>query len=429
MTIRLYSGTANVTDLATSIALVAANPTGGTLTGQITVTIAASSLAGAASTAKSGVYFDNDSTAGSSTSDDSTQTAATWYDKTPGSQYANIRVLDAYGTAITSTTGLLQATATNGAIVGLTATTGASGTGSTAFLTTAPDNVQLTVNAPTFKALSTVVTVSYNGVVIGSKSFTFTGPVAAITLGAPLLIQNLSSTGTTDKGITIAFADSAGNAVYPASGSSYWPVSSLLTSASSDRTAAYGVLATSAATGYLDWDCGTTASKSALIVEYVNVDGTIIKSPTATVSCAGDRYTYTASYDKASYAPGEIATLSVTLKDAYGNIANDITAWWTLLPVVSVGGGTLATIAATTDRSILGVKKYSIITIVTEGTYQTVVSLPTVNAVAGADQIAGFTLKSQSTGVTNADVLKAIVSLIASINKQIAALQKALLKK
>jgi hypothetical protein len=32
-------------------------------------------------------------------------------------------------------------------------------------------------------------------------------------------------------------------------------------------------------------------------------------------------------------------------------------------------------------------------------------------------------------GVTNADVLKAIVSLIASINKQIAALQKALLKK
>ncbi|MFM2180226.1 MAG: hypothetical protein RL192_388, partial [Actinomycetota bacterium] len=34
-----------------------------------------------------------------------------------------------------------------------------------------------------------------------------------------------------------------------------------------------------------------------------------------------------------------------------------------------------------------------------------------------------------SAGVTNADVLKAIVSLIASINKQIAALQKALLKR
>jgi hypothetical protein len=32
-------------------------------------------------------------------------------------------------------------------------------------------------------------------------------------------------------------------------------------------------------------------------------------------------------------------------------------------------------------------------------------------------------------GVSNADVLKAIVSLIASINKQIAALQKALLRR
>jgi hypothetical protein len=39
-------------------------------------------------------------------------------------------------------------------------------------------------------------------------------------------------------------------------------------------------------------------------------------------------------------------------------------------------------------------------------------------------------LKITSGGaVSNADVLKAIVSLIASINKQIAALQKALLKK
>ncbi len=36
---------------------------------------------------------------------------------------------------------------------------------------------------------------------------------------------------------------------------------------------------------------------------------------------------------------------------------------------------------------------------------------------------------SNISGVSNADVLKAIVSLIASINKQIAALQKALLKK
>jgi hypothetical protein len=40
-----------------------------------------------------------------------------------------------------------------------------------------------------------------------------------------------------------------------------------------------------------------------------------------------------------------------------------------------------------------------------------------------------YKVEAPSTAVSNADVLKAIVSLIASINKQIAALQKALLSR
>jgi len=40
-----------------------------------------------------------------------------------------------------------------------------------------------------------------------------------------------------------------------------------------------------------------------------------------------------------------------------------------------------------------------------------------------------YTIKASSASVTNAEVLSAIVQLIASINKQIAALQKALTKK
>jgi hypothetical protein len=98
---------------------------------------------------------------------------------------------------------------------------------------------------------------------------------------------------------------------------------------------------------------------------------------------------------------------------------------------VTPGGGSVATAPTTSDASVLGVKTYNVVTIVTEGTYQTVVNIPVVKASNSSqkDQIAGFTLKSTSTGVSNADVLKAIVSLIASINKQIAALQKALLKR
>jgi hypothetical protein len=59
------------------------------------------------------------------------------------------------------------------------------------------------------------------------------------------------------------------------------------------------------------------------------------------------------------------------------------------------------------------------------------VSVPLINALllGGANQTVAYKVVAPSTGVSNADVLKAIVSLIASINKQIAALQKALLKK
>jgi hypothetical protein len=40
-----------------------------------------------------------------------------------------------------------------------------------------------------------------------------------------------------------------------------------------------------------------------------------------------------------------------------------------------------------------------------------------------------YTIKDPNTGTTNADVLKSIVALIASINKQIQALQKLILKR
>jgi hypothetical protein len=46
-----------------------------------------------------------------------------------------------------------------------------------------------------------------------------------------------------------------------------------------------------------------------------------------------------------------------------------------------------------------------------------------------AAKTVSYSIKSSSTAVTNADVLKSIVALIASINKQIQALQKLILKR
>jgi hypothetical protein len=433
MTIRLYSGYAYATSASASITAVATAPTALTLSGQITVTVAATSVAGVLAASKSGVYYSSSSTDGANTED---ATSGTWKDKAPTTQFANIRVRDAYGSDVG--VGLLQATATGGALVNITDTTGSAGTASSAFYTSAADDTMLTVSAPSFAPLTTTVTVSFNGTVVGTKSFTFTGPVAAITLGAALRINNQSTTtGTASgKGATISFTDSAGSAIYVGSsstGMTNYASSGFLVSAASDRSGILSVApSTSTTTGYVDWGCnGSSATTDNLIVSYVNVDGSVVTSQPLKVSCAGSPYTFTVGYDKASYSPGEIATLSVSFKDSKGNAANDITAWSTSAPVITVGGGALSTATTTSDASALGVKKYSILTIVTEGTYQTVVSLPTVTSSNSSqkEMIAGFTLKSQSAGVSNADVLKSIVSLIASINKQIQALQKLILKR
>jgi hypothetical protein len=61
-----------------------------------------------------------------------------------------------------------------------------------------------------------------------------------------------------------------------------------------------------------------------------------------------------------------------------------------------------------------------------------VVDLPAINLVSttgAAAQTIAYKVVASTTDVTNAEVLKSIVALIASINKQIAALQKLILQR
>jgi hypothetical protein len=64
----------------------------------------------------------------------------------------------------------------------------------------------------------------------------------------------------------------------------------------------------------------------------------------------------------------------------------------------------------------------------TEGSYNAVVNIPNLNTLGKAQNVA-YKVTTGTTNVTNAEVLKSIVSLIASINKQIQALQKLILKR
>jgi len=440
MVIRLYTGL--TTD---AIALTA--PTTGTLSGQITVTVASASTAGVIASTTSAVYGAISATDQAQTRD---ATAAEGFlaSRTYGTSiFFNVRVQDSYGTAINSgTAGILQVSATNGALVGVHASSAPAGTTSTAYLSTAtPDDSMISVAAPGTAPISTTVTVSFNGTVIGTRSVVFTGEVAKITLSSPVIGTLGTSTGNS---VGYKLADAAGNAIYSTIGSTAitnYTISALLGDGSLSTSIgaivkdtapsidANGVIAASDVL----FTCPAAAASGTVALTYTNPSGTIVKSNVQNVKCAGSALGYTASWDKASYIPGDIAKLTVSFKDSKGNAANDVDAIATTLPVVSIGGlDKTVTGPTTSDVPDQGSVVYTYTVGSTTGTFSGTVTFATVNtryaAATGLTAPAvtvSITVKESTASVSNADVLKSIVALIASINKQIQALQKLILKR
>ena len=405
----------------------------GLLTGRINVTVSSASVAGTLSASTSGVWYDSDGTASARTSDEVFSGRGTSnYDT---AQYANVRARDAYGSALTS--GLLTASATNGALVkfgsGISTPTANSD-----FYSAALDDVILTVAAPNRDGQSTVVTVSHNGTVIGTKSFTFRGQVDKITLSAPVNgLRNNSTAGTNT--FTAVFTDKNGTALPTAT--TAVPSGGFGTSASSAYTLSLTTDATtSLPAGTVTFTCPDTSSKGNAVATYVNISGTVVTSNALPVSCSKVAWKYTASYDKAVYTPGEIATLTVSFTDVDGNSAADSLTSASdnatnIVAVISESQMTKVGAAHSADdlRTENGKLTYKYIVGQNVGTYSNSINFPQVNTnntlgTTGA-VTAGFTIKSATTTVTNEEVLKSIVSLIASINKQIQALQKLILKR
>ena len=410
-----------------------AGTTSGTLTGQIFVTIAPTSTAGTLSATTSGLYFDQDGTAAALTADEVYSGRGTSAYNV--AQYLNIRARDAYGTVMAA--GLLTASATNGALVSIGAGV-SSPAASTTFSASAPDNLMVTVAAPGTAPVSTVVTVQHNGVTIGTKSLTFTGNVAKVTLSSPKNgLRNNSTAGTNT--MTIAFADSAGNAVYPTAASNPAPTGAMATAAS-DYAIVLTTVPTSSVAGVATFTCPDLSNTGNAIASFTNLNGTVITSNSLPVTCSKIAASYTASYDKAVYAPGEIATLTVDFKDIDGRSAADsITSAsdnaTNTVAVISISGVTKvgADHAADDLRTSNGKLTYTFIVGQTEGSFANSVNFPQVNTNGATLKTAAvtvpLTVKSATATVSNADVLKSIVALIASINKQIQALQKLILKR
>jgi hypothetical protein len=442
MVVRLYTG-------ATVAATALASPTSGTLSGQITVTIAAASTAGVISAINSAVYGASSATDRTLSADSGSYIGQTSY---ASDMFLNVRVLDAYGTAINSgAAGVLSATATNGALVALHATNAATdGTTSTAYESIAtPDNYVVRISAPASAPVVTTVTLSFNGTVIGSKTMQFTGEVAKVTLSSPVIGK--LGTGTANYAY-FKLADSAGNTLYNTVASTTVTAyafnallpntalyTSVVSSVSKNRATDYSATAV-ITSGRVEFTCGATAGKGSIGLTYTNPSGSIVTSGALAVNCAGAPYTYAAAWDKSSYVPGDIAKLTVTFKDSKGNLANDVdliaNSTTITTPAVSIGGLDKTVSGPVSNDAIdQGVITYTYTVGATEGQFAGTVSFPTVkqrqiDTVGSAAAVtATLLVKASTTAVSNADVLKSIVALIASINKQIQALQKLILKR
>jgi len=401
-----------------------ATATSTTAVDKLTVTVVAAASIGKLSASESFASLEASSSADSSAS---TYTDEDGANRKANGEYGIIdwSINDENGNNMSSTT-VVSASATNGALVSFSSGAAANSTSAT---TTGTDGAifvaQPVANAP----VSTVVTISVNGAVWTSKSLTITGDVTKITV-VNYTDGRTASSGTVT-GTLLAYAyDSAGNQVartISANGSLYDSVVSTSTSTITTSTTTYAsgtYTCASAGTAKVQYSITNTALAS-------------IKSPEVAVRCAGDPDSWTASLDKATYTPGSIATLTITAKDSKGNLTNGVaTLGTTGTYAVTISGGQLTAVTAPTTVDTFsdapGAKVYKFTVGTTEGDYQLIVDLPkwtTAGAGSATAATVGYKVASGTATVSNADVLKSIVSLIASINKQIQALQKLILQR
>ena len=353
------------------------------------------------------------------------------------SAYIAVRARDAY-TLDYTTTSTLIISCDNGAKV--------NGTALSFYSLSSFDGVSNSANVAVAQAtagvpMSTTCAVSVNGVALATKKISFAGDIATVTIAAS---RNGDVETATDGRISYVYKDSAGNTLTGTTPTMTTGAGGLVTSVLTEYTnSVYYVTAAYANAigagsnpayktgGYTSFNCLDYGNASITAYKY-NTAGVKITSNAVDVRCGGAIDTYTVALDKAKYNQGDIATLTITAKDAGGGA----TAYGATPGAgysVAMPGMTAVVTPATTDKESTaraGVWTYTYTVNLVEGSYNGAIKIAVASTSAQYNKAATVAYSIGSAGgVSNADVLKAIVSLIASINKQIAALQKALLKK
>jgi len=445
-TISMYNG-ANGT--------VTASDPAKTLGAAMLVTVVAASAGGSYSAAKSFCAIGTAAAFSQADNVDSSTTATT----NGGSMYINFALNDAYANdldngniVVTSTGGANVAYADSSAVVA-----GTSGT-AVAYDDGADDSIRVTqgtADAPT----SSTVTISYNGTVVCTKTVGFAGAPTKVAVTVSQTQDLNGSGGKSDflkdgyarSGLfTVLLTDAAGNVVAPGANAAEARSSAIGTFSSNSASLAGQTIVTALSVDQVStqtsttlpgrlstgiYTCGATAGSvtTAKIDFTITATGKVITSDAFTIRCADDPYSYTASFDKASYVQGDLAVLTVSFLDSKGNAANSVTStggWTSNMPMLT----NVTATGAAASLGTTGTAKYTY-TVgtpsgMTAGTYTSIVDFTTLTAAKTA-VVSTPTYKLSTGGDTtsNADILKSIVALIASINKQIQALQKLILKR
>jgi len=452
VTIKPNSGVTSFTVQVYDDATAATATTGGTLTAQLIVTVAGTSTAGTFNAAESLI---NTAVVGDTTNGGVDQNNAT-----TGSPFVipnrakaqiNFTLRDAYDSTLAA--GPMTVSASTGGLVCFNGTVGTTctPTGSADVISDSTGSVsvaQATKDAPA----NVTVTITYKGTTVSTKTFNFQGEVAKVVAKNPHIARaGVTTTPVATAGVIdgnqayeVHYYDAAGTELYPSNSNTSTTAVSGVTNAFITATSiAVAASSTYATPAYGQVTCagtsttGKDAGSATLQLQYVNASsGTIVKSNTWKQTCAGDADTYTAKWDKSTYKPGEIGTLTITFKDAQGNLThrlkNNISASGSDITYAGAPSSVVTAAAGATDRAgggtdADGTKTFQFVMGTTDGSYVALVDAPTVDGNDGVKQSVAYTIASGGTSLN--DVLKGIVDLIASINKQIAALAKLVTKK
>ena len=420
----------------------------GTLGGQITVTVVAASAGGAYNAANS-VCYTKTTTAVATV--DSTSSFVT----NGNAWYVGFDLQDAYNADLA--TGNLIVTTSTGSVtnIGADGSALAAGTATTAVLAANGSAHQVRIDQATAGVpVTATVTISYNGTTVCTKTVKIAGVASTVTvskvaagdIGTTTVNADWLSdpagigTGGARSGhYYVQLKDSAGNIVTPASAGEFSMDPATTTTTVTGMSVLSAVAtSTSSTSSYSSsvgtFTCGPVAGSSDVKLRYTNsATGVTISSPAFTARCADNAYTYTVSLDKASYSQGEIGTMTVSFLDSKGFKANSVVtvgAASMIMPMLTL---VTATGSATAITDANGEIKYTF-TVgttsgMTAGTFSGIVDFTALTDVAATKATPTYKLSTGGDSTTNADVLKSIVALIASINKQIQALQKLILKR